>query len=104
MENLILKQNNELLLNPEVSKQIAEFEKQAKEIKEKQDKLRANILEAMKENGIKKLDTDEITITYYEESYSEKFDSKALKVADEETYNKYTKISKTKEYIKIQVK
>lgn len=104
MENLIIKQDNTLILNPTVSKQIAEFEKQAKAIKDAQDKLKADILAEMETQGIVKLDTEDITITYVAETYRETFDSKSLKAESEETYNKYIKISPVKPSIRIKVK
>lgn len=104
MDNLIIKQENKLILNPEISKQIAEFEKQAKVIKDAEDKLKADILAIMEAQGIIKLDTEDLTITYVAETYKETFDSKTLKAEDEATYNKYIKIGSVKSYIKIKVK
>ena len=104
MEGLIIKQENGLILNPHVSKQIAEFERQAKAIKEAQDKLKADILSAMEANNIVKLDTEDLTITYVAETYRESFDSKALKADHEELYNQYTKISPVKASIRLKVK
>lgn len=104
MENLIIKQDNTLILNPEVSKQIADFERQAKAIKDAEDKLKADILAAMEEQGIIKLETDDLAISYVAPTYRETFDSKALKTDDEATYNKYIKISNVKSSIRIKVK
>ena len=104
MSNLLIKQGNSAILHPMVSKQIAEFEKQAKAIKEAEDKLKADILAEMEANGIVKLDTDDLTISYVAETYRETFDSKAFKAEDEATYNKYIKISTVKPSIRIKVK
>ena len=104
MNELIIKNENGLILNHEVSKQIAEFEKQAKAIKEAEDNLKALILAEMEANGIVKLETSELAITYAAETYRESFDSKALKADDENTYNKYIKISPVKSSIRIKVK
>lgn len=104
MENIILKQENNLILNPSISKQLANFEESVKRIKEAQDKLKADILKAMEENGIVKLDTEDLTISYVAPTYRETFDSKALKADDEATYNKYIKISDVKSSIRIKVK
>lgn len=101
---LIIKEENNLSLNHEISQKIANFEKQAKLIKEAEDKLKLEILVEMEKNNIKKLETDDLIVTYYEESYSETFDSKALKADNTELYNKYIKISPKKSYIKIKVK
>ena len=104
MNELIIKNENGLILNPEVSKQIAEFEKQAKVIKEAEDNLKALILAEMEKNNIVKLETSELAITYIAETYRESFDSKTLKADDESTYNKYIKISPVKSSIRIKVK
>ena len=104
MGNLIKTETGVIILNPVVSHQIAEFERQAKAIKEAEDKLKANILAEMEANNIIKLDTDELTITYVAETYRESFDSKALKAEDEATYNKYVKISPVKSSIRLKVK
>lgn len=104
MSELIIKQENQIILNPEISKQIAEFEKQAKAIKQAEDKLKAEILAAMEAQGIIKLDTEDLTISYVSETYRETFDSKALKADDEEMYNKYIKLSPVKSSIRIKVK
>ena len=104
MNELIIKNENGLILNPEVSKQIAEFEKQAKAIKEAEDNLKALILAEMEKNGVVKLETSELAITYVAETYRESFDSKSLKADDESTYNKYIKIGKVKPSIRIKVK
>lgn len=102
--NYLLKTESGLILNPLISSKIAEFENKAKEIKEAEDELKAAILKEMEENNIIKLDTEDLTITYVAETYRESFDSKALKKEDEETYNKYTKISPVKSSIRIKVK
>lgn len=101
MNELITKEG---LLTPAVQNQIVEFEKQAKAVKEAQEKLKEAILKEMEEKGIIKLDSEELTITYVAPTYSEKFDSKALKADNEELYNKYIKLSKVKSSVRIKVK
>ena len=92
------------VLSLEVQTKIVELERQAKAIKEAQDKLRKAILKEMEEKQIIKLESDEISITYIAETYKETFDSKALKAEDETTYNKYISISTVKPSIRIKVK
>lgn len=101
MNELITKEG---LLTPAVQNQIVEFEKQAKAVKEAQEKLKEAILKEMEEKGIIKLDSEELTITYVAPTYSERFDSKALKADNEELYNKYIKLSKVKSSVRIKVK
>lgn len=100
----ILLEGDYFFLNPTYSKQIAEFEKQAKAIKEAEDKLKAEILSSMEELGIVKIENDDIAISYVAETYRETFDSKSFKVDNEQLYNQYTKISPVKSSIRIKVK
>jgi regulator of replication initiation timing len=104
MNELIIKKGNQIILNPNISKNIAEFEKQIKALKETEDKLKAEILAEMEAQGIIKLETEDLTISYVSETYRETFDSKALKADDEEMYNKYIKLSPVKSSIRIKVK
>ena len=67
------------ILNPETSKQIAEYEKAIKVIKEQEEQLKQKILDEMKANNIIKIDTDDLTINYVAETYRESFDSKLFK-------------------------
>lgn len=91
-------------LSLETKNKIVELEKQAKAIKEEQDKMRVAILEEMEKRGIVKLDSEELSITYKAPTYKESFDSKELKKDNEELYNKYIKISPVKSSILIKVK
>lgn len=101
---LIKIENGLSLLDPKASKQIADFEKTVKEIKEKEDKLKEAIKAEMEAKGILKLDTPELAISYVAPTYRETFDSKALKVDDETLYNKYVKISNVSSSVRIKVK
>lgn len=102
MENELISLDGTLAL--ETKNKIVDLEKQAKAIKEEQDKTRAAILEEMEKRGIVKLDSDELSITYKAPSYKETFDSKELKKDNEELYNKYIKISPVKSSLLIKVK
>ena len=101
---LIRVENGVSLLDIETSKKIAEFEKSIKAMKEAEDELKKQILAEMESKGIIKIENDDLTINYVQETYRETFDSKALKEADEDTYNKYIKISSVKPSIRIKAK
>ena len=92
------------ILNPETSKQIAEYEKAIKVIKEQEEQLKQKILDEMKANNIIKIDTDDLTINYVAETYRESFDSKLFKEQNPDLYDAYVKISPVKENIRIKVK
>lgn len=75
----LIKVENEIgILDTEVSKKVAEFEKAIKEIKEKEEELKQNILSEMESKNILKLETDDLTITYIAPAERETFDSKNL--------------------------
>lgn len=104
MNELIRVENGVCLLDVEISKKIAEFEKQTKAIKEAEEQLKQAILAEMASKNIIKIDNNDLTISYSAETYRESFDSKALKKDNEELYNKYSKISPVKPSIRIKVK
>ena len=92
------------LLNPEVSSALAQFEKQAKEIKAKQDELKQKILEEMESKGIVKVETDDLTITYIAPTNRETFDSKKFRKDNPDLYDEYVSISPVKASIRMKVK
>jgi regulator of replication initiation timing len=97
-------ENNTALLHSGISKALAEFERQAKEIKEKQDALKQRILEEMENNGILKIDTDDLTITYVAPTSRETFDSKKFRKDNPDMYDEYVSISPVKASIRMKVK
>lgn len=101
---LIKIENNIALLNPETSKQIADYEKAIKVIKEQEEQLKQRILDEMKANNIVKIDTDDLTINYVAETYREDFDKTKFKKENPKLYDEYIKITPVKENIRIKVK
>lgn len=101
---LIKVENGLNILEEETSKKIAEFERQIKDIKAKEDELKQAILEEMEAKSIIKIDTEDITISYVAPSDRETFDSKAFKENHQELYDEYVKMSPVKSSIKIKVK
>ena len=101
---LIRIENGLNILEEETSKKIAEFERQLKDIKAKEDELKQAILEEMEAKSIIKIDTEDITISYVAPSDRETFDSKAFKENHQELYDEYVKMSPVKSSIRIKVK
>lgn len=104
MDKLIRMEENTALLHPGISAALAEFERQAKEIKEKQDALKQRILEEMESNGILKIETDDLTITYVAPTSRESFDSKTFRKDNPDLYDNYVNISPVKASIRMKVK
>lgn len=101
----LIKVENEIgILDTEVSKKVAEFEKAIKEIKEKEEELKQNILTEMESKNILKLETDDLTITYIAPSERETFDSKKFREENSDLYDEYVKFSPVKSSIRVKVK
>ena len=104
MDELIKVDGERSILSPEASQKIAEFERIAKEVKEKEDELKKAILSEMQEKGVIKLETDEIIVSYIAETTRESLDTKALREELPDIYDTYAKISPVKSSIRIKVK
>lgn len=104
MGNIIKIENNTPLLVPEVAEKLAEFEKMAKEIKAKQDELKAKILAEMEEHNIIKIDTESLSITYVASTTKETFNTKTFRSEYPELYDEYVSISPVKASIRMKIK
>ena len=92
-------------LPAEVIDEVVRVEKLAEEYAKAQKKLRAAILEAMKEADVEKIDIEDvIALTVVPESTSERLDSKALKAELPDIYDTYCKISPKAAYLKVTVR
>lgn len=91
------------LLQPEISKKIADFERQIKEIKKAEDELKEKILEEMENKGLLKVKTDDLAITYVAPSDRESFDSKKFREDHADLYDEYIKMTPVKANIRIKV-
>ena len=92
-------------LPQEVIDEVIRVEKLADEYAKAQKKLRAAILEAMKEADVEKIDIEDvIALTVVPESTSERLDSKALKAELPDIYDTYCKISPKAAYLKVTVR
>lgn len=101
----LIKVENELaILDPEVSKTIAEFERQIKTIKEQEDNLKKAIIEEMEKNQIVKLETPDLLISYVASTDRETFDSKTFRADHQDLYDEYVSMTPVKSSIRIKVK
>lgn len=103
--NALIKRESDgrITLGADAALQIEQFERQIKEIKEKEDALRALILKAMQEENILTLETERLKITYVEPYPRESLDTKALKEELPDIYDEYCRITTTKPSIRIKV-
>lgn len=102
MNNLIKIENGQL--DQTTIQTLVEFERMAKQIKEQEEELKKQILEAMERNGILKIDTPEMLINYIAATDRETFDSKAFRAEYPEIYDDFVKISTVKPSIRLKVK
>ena len=82
---------------------IIETEKKMKAFKEQYDEFKANLLEAMEQNGILKFEAENLKISYIGETERETFDSKQFKADMPDLYDEYVKFSKVKPSVRIKV-
>lgn len=104
MTDLIKVENGTAVLDSNVTKQIADFETQIKALKKQEDDLKSSILEAMKKNGVIKIDNDHLTINYVAGHDQERFDTKTFKAENKMIYDEYVKIIHVKDSVRIKVK
>lgn len=105
IDNEIIKiENGTPILNPTVASHIAQFEKNIKELKAKEDKLKKSILEAMEKSNVVKVDTDMLAITYIAPTDRETLDSKSLRADNPTLYDEYIKMTPVKSSIRIKLK
>lgn len=83
---------------------IRAIEARMKKEKEEYDSFKAELLKTMEQNGVVKIDTDEVLINYVAATNRETFDSKAFKADMPDLYNEYVKFSEVKPSVRIKVK
>ena len=104
MTELITITNNMATLNEETSLLIAELERQAKEIKNLEDELNAEILKEMEKRGITKIETPELSIIYVYPYEKEVFDTKKFREENPVIYDGYCKFTEVRSSIRIKAK
>lgn len=88
----------------EAEKEIIKIEATLRDIKAREDELKAGLLKLMKANGVKKYESESLIITYVAPTKRYAFDSALVKSVNPDLYNTYLKETETKESIRIKVK
>lgn len=104
MNDLIKVENGTAILDVGISSQLADFEMKIKHLKELEEKWRESILEEMEKKGIKKIETEDLTITYKAPYDKESFQSKEFRSDNPKLYDSYVKLSPVKASIAIKLK
>ena len=100
----LIKVENGYVLDKQSIEEIREVEKLAKVVKQRQDKIKADLLNVMEQNGIIKFENEEILINYIAPSTRETFDAKKLKEDNQDLYDLYVKLSDVKASVRIKLK
>ena len=104
MRELIRIEDGKAVLDSKTSAQFAEFERVVKEIKAKEDEVKAQIKAEMEEKNIIKIETPELLITYVAESDRETFQTKKFKEEHPDLHDEYIKMSPVKSSIRVKVR
>ena len=102
MANIVKIENGEL--SQESKKWLIALEKQRKLINDEYDNFKTELLKAMEENGVVKIENEDLIISYIASGEKETFDSKSFKKDHSEMYDQYVKFTPIKRSIKIKVK
>ena len=102
MANIVKIENGEL--SQESKKWLIALEKQRKLINDEYDNFKTELLKAMEENGVVKIENEDLIISYIAPGEKETFDSKSFKKDHSEMYDKYVKFTPVKSSIRIKVK
>ena len=103
-ELTIYRADEELVLTEEASKEIQKLELAIKELKKREDEIKATLLEEMTEGDVIKIEDDNLIVTKVDSYDCEKFDSKAFRKDHPDLYDEYIRISTVKPSIRIKVK
>lgn len=92
------------ILDGDVANKIAEFERQVKAIKDKENELKEAILKEMEQKNLIKLETDALNISYIAPTERETLDSKRLREELPDIYDAYISIKPVKSSIRLKLK
>ena len=101
---IIKKEGNQIFLTEDVETMLVDFERQANEIKKKEDEIKKVIRQAMQENSIKQFKSNKLIITYVEGQNREYFDQKAFKSDNPDLYDGYVSFKETSPSIRIKLR
>ena len=104
MNELIRVEKGVPFLDAVTSRELADFERKIKELKEAEDTIKQKILEEMETKGILKIDTADITISYIASSDRETFDSKRFKTEHADLFDEYVKMTPVKSSVRLKLK
>lgn len=103
----LIKRENDIIVAPEVAKELVEFERLQKEIEKKEKEIKDTLLAAMKEAKLLSIraesENGSVLITYIDGYDRETFDSKSFREQHPDVYDAYVKMSKVKPTIRLKL-
>ncbi len=100
----IQNENGEMVVAPNAIEFIHDMEERKKKADKEYSKIKAMILEGMEEYGIKKVDTDDLLITYIEPTERCSIDTKKLWAEYKDVAFACEKVSQVKSSVRITVR
>ena len=104
IQELVVNNNEITLIEEQISKKIASFQKELNLLKIKDQELKDAIKLAMESGEVTKFENDKIAITYIAPTTRKTLDSAAIKENEPAIYEKYIKISNVKSSVRITIK
>lgn len=104
MESLIKIEGGIVEASEQLINQALEIKFLEEKLKAKKDALTLTLLEEMRDNEIKKIETPDVIISYVDESEREVFDSKKFREDYPDMYDEYVRFSKVKASVRIKAK
>lgn len=83
---------------------IASVESETARMIERRDALRTELLKAMEDHGVKRVETPELTVTYIEPTDREVFDKNSLRTDMPDIYEAYAEFKPVKSSIRVKLK
>ena len=92
------------MLFEEAERQLVNYLHSIDLLKEMVDDLKSAVMKTMEDNGIIKIDTDNLLINYIGESEKETFQAKKFKTEQKELYDEYCKLTTVAPQLRVKVK
>ena len=102
--NTIISKNDNYSIALETQKKLVAYELQIKELKQRSDELKEQIKQEMIDNGIVKIDTDSLLISYIEPGEREVFNKKKFQEEHSDLYDEYVEFKPIADSIRVKIK
>ena len=104
MNELITIENGLPVLAESVADELLDIEMMLKSLKEREESLKSQIIKAMEDFNIIKVETPEVLLTYIPQTDRETLDTKALKSECPDVYDAYCKLTKVRPSLRVKVR